>query len=136
MKKNRDKQIQQHIMEEIEKGEVKMRPWIWFWLQKMGLVALAFLCFTGVGITLALVDWWLRDIGGAQNLWGEFADMLWDDFPGYWLALSLVACLVGVILYGKIGDNYKKTAVVKYTIIVALVTAMAMVIIALERRLT
>lgn len=135
MKKNRLKQISREIMQEIEGGELKMKPRSWFVLQKIGVLALFFLSFVGVGVALSIVDVWLRDIGGAENLWGEFGEMLWEDFPVYWVTLSIILAVINISLYGNIGDNYKKIKVVKYTIAVAIIVVLVMVMVLVERRI-
>jgi len=125
MKKNKS-MIAREIMADIECGKLCMKKRELFLLEHLAVVFFVFTIFTGVGVGIAFIDYWVRMAGG-------YNDILWSEFPFYWLIISMFFIFLGSNLYNRIGENYKKVFLAKLAIVVGILIFICILAVVLER---
>ncbi len=103
------------IIERINKGEVKMKPKWFFGLKKVAIKI-------GLGVTVVatvgclVLVYFLVKIGLDLKMF-EYGDlgrqMFLTNIPWRWVLGFLVSLLGGVVVFSKIGTNYRQNNLVK-----------------------
>ncbi len=125
--------LQQTLMQQIEHGEIRMRPKQWFWLQKAALAALLFISLSCSALLIDIGYLWFvihdpevyREVGGLVD---THKDMLL-----LFCLLWIVLFITGVHVYKSIGDNYKKARVSRGLVIGGLVCVLGLIFVLATR---
>jgi len=122
------------IFEKIDRGEIKMRPKWKFEAEKYGLVFGVSAISVLAGLTM-LVSIWLIQIGVNLEIL-EFGvvgkQMLFSDIPWGWLVAFGVSVGIGMVLFSKIGVEYRKTSGMRFLRLMCLVLAVLVVLVILR----
>lgn len=129
MKKNK-------ILEKIKKNEIRMKPRWWFKAQEAGWRGANMILWLTAGLIVSGIIYWagVMNVGDLISFGGVGWEMAGEMFP-YWWGLGVIVLAVGGgIMYGRWGENYKKTAGIVTTITVAVLVLIAVGLMIIGRR--
>jgi hypothetical protein len=99
------------ILKKIKDGEIKMKPRWEFKLKELGTEGIGLMVVTVAAVALSALYYFIKIYDPRE--WLPFEEIGWqiflEDFPYYWLILNIFLVCVGVWLWSRVGQNYKKT---------------------------
>lgn len=132
----KNKKIETEVMEKIQSNKIKMKPRWKYALKKSGIQGVWLMSILAASISLSMIVYFLG-IYNPEILkdYGEVGEQLFfGDFPYLWLGGSIVLFFGGLVMFSRLGDNYKKPARI-IVLMTSLAVAGATVAIILVRNL-
>lgn len=118
-----NKKIKSQIMEQIDKGKIKMHSRYWFLVRAFVLLGLVATSMVGLGM-----------LGGLWNYLVEInEDLTVADIPIWSVTLAVVLIFLGGWFFGKIGTNYKRRLLTRLAIFLGLIILLMSLVVLIEK---
>jgi hypothetical protein len=101
--------VEQEIMKKIISEEVRMKPGWWFRIKEAGIRTILVMLILGVGLTASTAVYVIAKMNlGELMQFGEIGrEIIIEDFPYLMVTGVILMGIFGVMLSGKVGNNYR-----------------------------